>query len=85
MKSGWKRLRGTLRPKLLAPQMPKLEDAWPCWRVGSRYEVLRPVELVQRDSEEVFTLQPDTVVLVLAVRVVEDDGQEAPQLLNALG
>ena len=51
--------------------------ARPCWQVGSRYEVLRPIELVQRESEEVLTLQPHSVVLVLAVQLVEDDGKEA--------
>lgn len=55
------------------------EDAeWPPWHVGGRYEVMRPVDLIHRTDSpgNVLKLTPQTIVLVMAVRVVQDDAEE---------
>lgn len=46
----------------------------PSWQVGGRYEVVRPLELIFGRST--VKLAPQTTALVLAIRVVEDEGEE---------
>lgn len=71
-----RRLSGKFRDFFL-PE--KRYEGRPEWLVGSRYEVLRPIELINKTGGsrgEVVKLSPQSTALVLAVRSVEDEGQE---------
>lgn len=69
-----------LSGKFLQVFLPENDaEGRPEWLVGSRYEVIRPVELINKtpgSRGEVVKLSPQSIALVLAIRSVEDEGQE---------